>query len=67
MRKGNYKEEEKLVTIKTIKCEHELIGDITCLDWTKMPTKLCRKCGQHQFAYLENLQKNISNLDEFIW
>lgn len=49
----------------TNKCEHEYEDEIQIIEWVKMPVKFCKRCPCYQFAYLENLQKNIGGLDEF--
>lgn len=42
-------------------------GEIQDVDWMKMPVRLCNSCTYrcYQYAYLENLQKHIGELDGF--
>lgn len=47
------------------KCEHEF--KIVNVDWIKMPIKYCEKCKHYEFAYQDELQKNIGYLSGYQW
>lgn len=51
------------------KCTHEL-GDVQKVEWLNMSIRFCEKCKHYEFAYQEELQKNIEMLSGYngqIW